>query len=113
MRVADTCDLNLQASVKVRCMRVDMEVFEMFCFCRTEARGIPDVMISPNYISPTPPHADERGGNGDLEIDVGGESSEGVTSGPAWIRQFMKEFLDLRLKLQRYTDLPNTLTLGD
>ena len=99
MRIAYASGLNTQVpnlfAVDSTCMFLSFEVD-----CRTEARGIPDVMISSNYISPDSPHTTEREADCQ-EAEEEGKSNEGVTSSPAWIRKFMKDFLDLRLKLSR------------
>ncbi len=68
--------------------------------CRAEARGIPDVMISPKtFVPPTPAIEGEE----DYQQPDNTETTAmEVTSSPAWIRGFMKDFLDLRLRLQRH-----------
>jgi len=69
-------------------------------FCRTEAKGIPDVMISPHHISTASPRANE-GEPDPLQSSRAGENGVEVTASPAWICKFMQDFLELRLKLQR------------
>jgi hypothetical protein len=71
-----------------------------FQYCRTEARAFPDVMVSPNhFVAASSPVSD--GEPNILKTEIEGAPATKVTSSPAWIRQFMKDFLDLRLKLQR------------
>ena len=68
--------------------------------CRQEARALPDVMISgydPEMAANTAPASTDRQRRNTAELP-----RANVKASPRWIRQFMNDFLELRLALQRY-----------